>query len=202
MGKAYDYSADFDKETEKQFREAVFLGEGNHGIVFELPGNKVVKIFREVRVCKREGETLRKARKSHYFPKMYTMGELYIVREKVHGERLDKYIKENGYCFQLGANIYKLFEEFRNLKFRKIDSRCKDIYVDDKKNVRLIDPKNYYTKERDYPRHLMKGLDKIGAVDDFLDSIIHVDREVGLYWKHKYEQYKKLGLRCEEDDEY
>ena len=40
----------FDKELEKLFREAKFLGEGHNGIVYELPENKAVKIFTNKRL--------------------------------------------------------------------------------------------------------------------------------------------------------
>ena len=47
MARTYAYSADFDKEVENLFREAEFLGEGHNGIVYEVPGNKALKIFLE-----------------------------------------------------------------------------------------------------------------------------------------------------------
>ena len=45
MVRTYAYSANFDKETERLFRKAVFLGEGHNGIVYGLPENKAIKIF-------------------------------------------------------------------------------------------------------------------------------------------------------------
>lgn len=40
MKKNFAYSADFDEYTEKLFREAKYLGEGNNGVVYELPNKK------------------------------------------------------------------------------------------------------------------------------------------------------------------
>lgn len=45
MKKNFAYSADFDEYTEKLFREAKYLGEGNNGVVYELPNKKAIKIF-------------------------------------------------------------------------------------------------------------------------------------------------------------
>lgn len=195
MGKAFSYSCDLDKETEKLLRQGQFLGEGNNGIVFELPGNKIIKIFKDEMVCRKEADTYRRTSKSKYFPKMYRKGKLYIVREKIHGERLDKFIKKNGFSQKLGENIYKLLKDFKRLKFKKIDIRCKDLYVDDDWNVRVIDPKNYYNRERSYPRHLMKGIEKVGALDSFLRSVKEIDKEKGMFWQHKYSTYKKnIGI--------
>ena len=68
MVRTYAYSANFDKELEKLFREAKFLGEGHNGIVYEVPGNKAIKIFTNKKVCKSEAEILYKVKKSKYFP--------------------------------------------------------------------------------------------------------------------------------------
>ena len=80
MPRTYSYSADFDAETEELFREAVFLGEGHNGIVYELPDNKAIKIFQEAKCCKEEGETLKRVSKSKYFPKVHSLGKFYCKR--------------------------------------------------------------------------------------------------------------------------
>ena len=40
MKKNFAYSADFDENTEKLFREANYLGQGHNGVVYELPNKK------------------------------------------------------------------------------------------------------------------------------------------------------------------
>ena len=56
MVRTYAYSANFDKELEKLFREAKFLGEGHNGIVYELPEDKAVKIFTNKDICREEAK--------------------------------------------------------------------------------------------------------------------------------------------------
>ena len=87
MVRTYAYSADFDKETEKLFRKAVFLGEGHNGIVYELPENKAIKIFQEAKVCREEAEILKKVSKSTYFPHVYNIGRI------VYGKRKNRWGK-------------------------------------------------------------------------------------------------------------
>ena len=70
MARTYAYSADFDREVENLFREAEFLGEGHNGIVYEVPGDKALKIFLDKKVCKEEARTLEKVKKSKYFHKI------------------------------------------------------------------------------------------------------------------------------------
>ena len=189
MARTYAYSADFDKEVEGLFREAQLLGEGHNGIVYEVPGNKAIKIFTNKNVCKSEAEILYKVKKSKYFPKIYKNGEYYILRDMVNGKRLDDYIKENGLDQQLIYNLYRLINEFKSLKFTKLDARCMDIYVDKNQRIKVIDPKQCYKRKVDYPRHLMKGLDGIDVLEEFLRGIYIIDKRRGEEWERKINQY-------------
>ena len=189
MKKNFGYSTDFDKNTEKLFRSAIYLGQGNNGIVYELPEDKVIKIFLRKKVCDDEGAILFKSNGSKFFPKIYKKEDLYIIRQKVYGERLDYYIKKNGLSERLINNIYDLLIEFKKLKFKKKDTRCKDIYVDEKERVMIIDPKDAFKRRVDYPRHLMKGMNKIGVLDDFLEGISKIEKEKSTIWGIKFKQY-------------
>lgn len=189
MKKNFAYSADFDEDTEILFREATYLGQGNNGIVYKLPGNKVIKLFLSPKVCNDEGSILVKTKGSKYFPKLYTKGKLYIVREMVKGEQLDKYIKKNGLSDRLIENIYNLLREFKKLKFKKIDTRCKDILVSENESLMIIDPKKAYVRKIDYPRHLMKGLYKLGILDRFFNGLSEIDKRTSKEWKEKFYKY-------------
>ncbi len=189
MKKNYNYSVCFDKKTEALFKKSKYLGQGNNGIVFELPENKIIKIFQKEKICKAEANTLIKCRKSKYFPKVYASGSLYIIREKVNGVRLDKYIKRNGLSMELTKEIYKLLMEFKKLKFTKIDTRCRDVYVTKDFKLMMIDPKGCYSRKVDFPRHLMKKLNKLGILKTFLENINEIDSKAAKYWKSQLDKY-------------
>ena len=189
MARTYAYSADFDKEVESLFKDAKLLGEGHNGIVYEVPGNKAIKIFTNKKVCKSEAEILYKVKKSKYFPNIYKNGDFYILREMVHGKRLDNYIEENGLSQQLIYNIYILIKEFKYLKFTKLDARCRDIYVNKDERVKVIDQKQCYKRKVDYPRHLMKGLDGKDILEEFLRGIYIIDRRKAEEWEKKIKLY-------------
>ncbi|CBZ02954.1 protein kinase [Clostridium botulinum] len=190
-----EYYIDLNNKAEKMLRKGEFLGSGHNGIVYLLPDKKVIKIFKEKKVCKKEREILQKTNNSKYFPKVYDYGDYFILREYIRGERLDHYIKQNGINKRLTHNIIKLIKEFERLKFKKLDIRCKDIYVDKKYKLRIIDPKNNYSKTVVYPRHLMKGLNKLKVLDDFL---IHVEKEEPKYydlWSTRMKEYLEKGIK-------
>lgn len=189
MARTYAYSADFDKELESLFKDAKLLGEGHNGIVYEVPGNKAVKIFTDKNVCKSEADILYKVKKSKYFPKIYKSGEYYILREMINGKRLDHYIQQNGLSQQLIYNLYRLFNEFKSLKFTKLDARCRDIYVSKNERVRVIDPKQCYSRKVNYPRHLMKGLYGIDVLEEFLMGIAIIDKRKSVEWEEKIKKY-------------
>ncbi|WP_238917950.1 protein kinase [Clostridium sp. YIM B02555] len=189
MKKNFAYSADFDEVTEKLFREAVYLGEGNNGVVYELPNKKAIKIFLKKKVCNDEGSILAKTNGSKYFPQLYKRGNLYVIRDLVDGKRLDKYIRQNGLSEKLIKNIYELLLEFKKLKFKKLDVRCKDVYVSDSEKLMIIDPKKAYSRNVDYPRHLMKGLYKVGVLDEFLTEIRKINLKKATLWELKFLRY-------------
>ena len=195
MKKNFAYSADFDENTEKLFREAEYLGQGNNGIVYALPDNKAIKIFLMRKVCNDEGNILLRTNGSKYFPRIYKKGDLYVVRDMVQGERLDKYILKNGLSPSLIKNIYNLLLEFKKLKFTKLDTRCKDVYVSENEKLMMIDPKKSYSRKVNYPRHLMKGLNKIGVLDEFLDGIKTIDKKKEAKWRNEFIRYcNSIGI--------
>lgn len=189
MKKNFGYSVDFDEKTESLFKEAKYLGQGNNGIVYELPENKAVKIFLSKKVCNDEGSILLKTNGSKYFPKLYKKGSYYIVRDKVEGERMDKYIKMYGLNRELVEKIYKLLLEFKKLKFKKMDIRCKDILISKNKTLMIIDPKKAYDRKVDYPRHLMKGLKRLGVLEEFLSEIERINSKKAEEWRKKFAEY-------------
>ena len=191
MARTYAYSADFDKDIESLFKDAKLLGEGHNGIVYEVPGNRAIKIFTDKNVCKSEAEILYRVKKSKYFPKIYKSGDYYILRDMVNGERLDDYIQENGLSQQLIYNLYRLINEFKSLKFTKLDARCRDIYVDKNQRLKVIDPKQCYKRKVDYPRHLMKGLDGIDVLEEFLRGIYIIDKRRGAEWEEINQYYAR-----------
>ena len=189
MPRRYSYSANFDEKTESLLREAKFLGEGHNGIVFDLPEEKVLKIFIEEKCCKEEGETLKRVMKSKYFPRIYAFESNYIVRDKVKGIRLDMYIRENGLSFELSKKIFQLLNEFENLGFTKLDTRCKDIYVNGDE-IMMIDPKHCYRRHINYPRHLLKGLRKLKVSKRFFYYIKQIDEKKALDWEDNFKSYE------------
>ncbi len=158
MSKNFDYSLkDISSNLEKSLKEAELLGEGHNGVVFLLKNNKAIKIFRRMSVWKDESSILKRVRKSRFFPRIYEAKPGYIIREYVDGVRLDKYLRRGNLDEELCKELYLMILEFERLGFKRIDIRCKDIYIQDDYTLKIIDPKNNYKKRVSFPRHLFRG---------------------------------------------
>lgn len=195
MPKSFSYSTNLSKKAEILMRDGKKIGEGHNGIVFLLPENQVIKIFKSKSVLRDESSILHRTKKSRYYPKIYEVGDYYIIREYIEGERLDKYLKTNDFTRDIAAKLYDLTLEFDRLHFKRKDLRCKDIFIDKDMNIRIIDPKNNYDKHVSYPRHLMKGLDKVGALNDFLAYVKEKDRKKYCIWKDKMTKYLMYHIK-------
>lgn len=190
-----NYCVKLSDSAESLLKKGEFLGKGHNGIVYSLPENRIIKIFKDPRVCKKEYDILKRVRKSKFFPKVYDYGTYYIVREYVAGHRLDKYIKKNGINKNISLNLISLITEFTRLKFKKLDIRCKDLYLQEDFSIRVIDPKNNYSKKVIYPRHLMKGLNKLGVLDDFLEVVREADPKSYKLWSFRMTEYLEKGIK-------
>jgi serine/threonine protein kinase len=169
--------------------ECKFLGKGHNGIVYRLPDGNVIKICYVMKDFHGEAHILKKVRGSKYFPKLYEVGGNYMIRDYVDGIPLNKYIKKNGLSKKLVIDLLAMLKEFEKLKFTKLDIRCKDIFIDSTGKLMVIDPQKFYSKKRDFPRHLSKGLYKLGVLDDFLCILKYENPKLYRNWVFKIRNY-------------
>lgn len=169
--------------------ECKFLGKGHNGAVYLLPDNKVIKVCFVMKDFYREAYILKKVNGNKYFPRIYEIGGNYMIRDYVDGMPLKKYIKKNGLSRKLALDILDMLKEFEKLKFKKIDIRCKDVFVETDGKLKVIDPQKFYSKERDFPRHLSKGLYKLDVLDFFLYVLKEEEPKLYKKWESKIRNY-------------
>lgn len=168
-----------------------FLGEGRNGIVYKMDDGNAIKIFKDTDICSKEGYILKKVHGNKYFPKIYQCGFNYIIRQCVNGVCLRDHIEKYGFSRELALKIIKLLEEFKKLKFTRIDTRVKDIFVLNNGHIMIIDPKGFYTRKMNYPRHLCKGLINLNVLNIFLEVLM--EERPKLYKKWAGEIYRPDG---------
>ncbi|MBU3143605.1 protein kinase [Clostridium sp. CF012] len=195
MDRNGNYYIQLNSKVEKMLRTSEFLGSGHNGIVYSLPNQRIIKIFKDKRICGKEYNIFAKTKRSKYFPNVYEHGDYYIVRDYASGERLDKYIKKHGINKEISHNLIELIEEFKRLNFKRLDIRCKDLYLKEDLSITVIDPKNNYSKRVIYPRHLMKGLNNLGVLDEFLLVVRAESSEIYELWNFNFKQYLEKTIK-------
>lgn len=178
--------------------QCMVLGRGHNGVVYLLPDGKVIKVCFSEESCRGEYYILNKVNGNKYFPKVYGMNGNYMIRDYVGGICLRDYIKEYGFDKKMALKVIALLEEFDKLKFTKRDIRCKDIFVQPDNTLKVIDPKKCYSKERDFPRHLSKGFEKLGILDYFMEVVKEKKPKLYKRWFLKIREY--IREISEEDD--
>jgi len=181
----------FGESFDIDLRDCKYLGEGNNGIVYLLPDGRVIKIFKKIKNCQNEYFILEKVNGNEHFPRAYECMGNYIIRDYVGGECMRSYIKKHGLSRRLALNLIELIEEFKKLQFTKLDIRCRDVYVQEGEFLMVIDPKYSYTREKDFPKHLAKGLSSLGVLHEFMKVVRKVRPEIYKDWASKL---KKAGM--------
>lgn len=177
------------EEIENLIKTSEFLGKGNNGVVYRIDSKTIIKIFNEKKVCIKEHSILEASCSCASFPAVYDHGDFYILREYVDGIRLDKYLDRNPLNRTIVKSIVSLIEDFKRLKYKKLDIRCKDLYVQNDFSLKVIDPKNNYNKEMDFPRHLMKGIYKRDRIGEFFYYLYSIDINLYAEWRKKFKNY-------------
>lgn len=180
----------FKKNIDIDLKQCSLIGEGNNGWVYLMPDGRVIKICREIKSCVKEYYILKKVNGSHHFPRVYEQCGNYMIRDYVGGVCMTKYIKKNGLSKNLAVNLIKLIEEFKRLNFSKLDIRCRDLFVQENDFIMVIDPRSSYTRNVAYPRHMMKGLKRLGVLDTFMKVL--KEENPGLYknWRKEIAKNK------------
>ena len=169
--------------------DCTFLGKGHNGEVYLLPDGNAIKLCFNTKDFKGEYRILKRVNGNKYFPRIDEVGSNYMVRECVDGEILSSYIKRNGMNETLGYNIIEMLKEFKKLSFKKIDIRCRDIFVQFDGSLKIIDPQNFYSKSRSFPQHLSKGLYNLGVLDSFLEILNDKEPELYKKWSPRVNKY-------------
>jgi predicted Ser/Thr protein kinase len=157
-----------EQELKSLANNSTFLGEGSNGRVFLMPDGMVLKLCKTSENCIDEANILKKVKGSEHFPVLKESGNNYMIRSYVSGKCLSEYIIEKGLSQRLAVNLINLIDDFKKLNFTRLDMRCQHIFVQKNESVQVIDPRGHYRKKVNYPRHMLTGIKKLGALDEFL----------------------------------
>lgn len=160
------------------------IGRGHHGAVFKISSDKCVKIYVKQKHLLKEIEALTIAQDSPVFPKLYEVGENYIVMEYIEGPTLEQYLASEGQITEnITQQILFILQEMKRLNFLRLDASIYHIFVTNQGELRVIDLVSHMKKRFDQPNKLMNGLLKLGLLPAFLEQVNKFDPESYEAWK-------------------
>lgn len=155
-----------------EIKDCIPLGAGHEGAVYLTPDGRALKVFKKVSSAKEEEKILIKTKDSRFFPKaIYREGNK-LLREFVEGENLYQYIEKYGLSYKLSTEIIDLIEDFKRLKFKRINIRNAHIFVDNEENIKVIDPRKPFTMKTPYPKNIIRILVNLDSFEEFLKNLL------------------------------
>lgn len=162
------------------------IGAGKHGAVFKISSDQCVKIYTKPKNVLREGEALKAAQDSPVVPKLYDVGDNYIIMEYIEGPSLKEYLEEKGTITQdITRKILALIQEMKRLNFVRVDPKLKQVIVTKEEEFRVIDHVFSYSKKKaDIPVGLLAGLNNLGLLNTFLEQVKLINPQSYGGWKN------------------
>jgi RIO-like serine/threonine protein kinase len=176
-------------------KECKFLGKGREGAVYLTPEGYALKIFYNRKKAQDEAKILEHVKDSRFFPKVLFIANNMILRDYVQGDNLCSYINNNGLSYNLSLEIIDLIEDFKRLKFTRLDIRDAHIFVDENEKIQVIDPRKIFVKNTPYPKEIIKILVKLNVFDNFLKHLLNYKPSLLHYWISGYKYFNYMSKK-------
>lgn len=161
-----------------------FLGKGTQGSVYKIDDNKCIKIFKKKNSCKNELHSLLISQSHSCFPKLYSYGDNYIVREYIEGTPLDEYLSANPLTDTICDKIMQLYIAMRYVGFQRLDSALFHIFILSSSKLKLIDTAKAMKKKYLYPSIMLQGLSEFDYKEYFLYFVKENYSDIYATWQN------------------
>lgn len=163
--------------------ELKLIGKGAHGAVFKLNKDKCVKIYADTHNAEKEAGSYKIGQGSDIVPRLYEVGENYIIMEFIEGISLWKYLSDKKeISFDISKKIVLLLKEMNRLGFTRIDSSLRHIIFTNDEKLKAIDLVYAYIRNDKNPVKIFTELKKLGLVKQFMNQIKIIDIELFNKW--------------------
>ena len=166
------------------------LGKGTQGKVYKIDEEKCIKVFKRKNYCENEVFTLLISQNDSHFPKLYSYGDNYIIRELIKGIDLDKYLLNNSLTPALSNKILELYDAMYRVGFSRLDTALFHIFITDNEDIKLIDTARAMSKNVVYPTLISKALNDLGYKNQFLSYVKIVRPDILKKWRNNLSKEK------------
>lgn len=160
----------------------MLLGSGTQGSVYKINEEKCIKIFKKKVDCINEVNTLLMAQLDNHFPKLYSYGEKYIIREFIDGITLDSYLRSYPFTPYLANKLIELYEAMYSVGFSRVDTALFHIFLLPNEEIKLIDTSRAMKIKSTYPKLILNGLNKLKYKKQFLSYVKIVRPDIYNKW--------------------
>jgi putative serine/threonine protein kinase len=168
------------------------IGKGVLGAVFRISRNRCVKIYSKIGGLRKEVQVLKDGQDSYLIPKLYEVGDNYIVMEYIGGPTLYDLMQEGEISEDIVRRILDMLAEMKRLKFSRIDVVPRHVIFSKRlRRLKLIDHTNSYVKEQPYPIRMLNKFNRLGLLDTFLDHVEHLNPAIYEEWKRHIPEFYK-----------
>lgn len=170
--------------------ELKLLGTGTQGSVYKIDDDKCIKIFKKKSYCQDELHSLLISQVDPHFPKIYSYGEDYIIREYVNGISLDSYLAAHSLTDEISDKIMEIYKAMYFVGFSRLDFALFHVFLIDgdassSGKVMLIDTAKAMRKTYSFPSIVLKSLDKLKLKYKFLFYVKNNYPEIYKKWFFK-----------------
>lgn len=166
------------------------LGKGTQGKVYKIDEEKCIKVFKRKNYCENEVFTLLISQNDSHFPKLYSYGDNYIIRELIKGIDLDKYLLNNSLTPALSNKILELYDAMYRVGFSRLDTALFHIFITDNEDIKLIDTARAMSKNVVYPTLIINALNDLGYKNQFLSYVKIVRPDILKKWRNNLSKEK------------
>lgn len=166
--------------------ELKFIGAGTQGKIYKIDSYRCIKIFKRNHICADEIETLSMAQDDSHFPKIYSFGKNYIIREFIDGFELDKYLSHHPLTENISNKILELYEAMHSVGYNRLDAAPFHIFLTPENEIKLIDTARVMKKKTIYPTLIIKCLENLGYKNQFLDYVKKSRPDIYNKWTQRH----------------
>jgi putative serine/threonine protein kinase len=161
------------------------IGKGADGSVFQLTSGRCIKVFEKKQTKALELKALQVGQLSPVIPRLYEDGPNYIVMEYVKGISLPQYLKkEKQFPEPIVEKILAMLAELKRIGFERCDTEVRHILFNEDMEIKVIDLKRAFGSVRSNPTKLLKGIEKKGYLEEFMQHVNKLSPTLYEEWKN------------------
>jgi RIO-like serine/threonine protein kinase len=158
------------------------IGAGHQGAVFRIAEDQCVKIYGKPEHCEMERTILLANQDLSFIPKVYEIGENYVVMEYLSGPDLNTYLKKQ---ITLPPTVTKLLLDIltsqKQAGFKQIDAPLRHVFVTNS-GFKMVDHVYSFSRLQERPLELFQNLHERGFLDAFLEQVLLLDPATHAEW--------------------